>query len=182
MKAHDMIWTRLVAVSLLCGAVATASLAACSPGTADQKSGPLAITFPSTSAAIATDTVEVRVFDGSVSTNDCLTLIQTEQKSQPLPKPLFDTGKTETCSYFQNQVKPFDMGYGSRAFLVVGQRAATTGATATDFLIGCTVAGIGDVSNNVNVELAVFDATTQVPASTKCSSLTDKCNKGIACY
>ncbi len=160
---------------------AVASLvAACSPGTAAEKSGTLSVSFPSTNAAIATDTIELTVYDGSIAGNDCLTLVQTVQKGQPTPKPIFDSGKVATCTFFQNQVKPFDMGYGTRSFLAVGQRS--TGGTAANFMIGCTVAGIGDVANSVNVDLSDFDPTAVVPESTKCASLSDRCVKNITCY
>jgi hypothetical protein len=164
-------------VSLFIGAVA---LVACSPGTQDEKSGTVGITFPSTNAAIATDTIELRVYDSTIQGNDCLTLIETEQKAQPLPKPIYDSGNVATCTFFASQVKPFDMGYGSRSFLVVGQRS--TNGTAADFMLGCTTAGIGDVSNSVNVDLSIFDPTSQVPESTKCASLSDRCTKQITCY
>jgi hypothetical protein len=166
-----------LSVSFFVGAVA---LVACSPGTQAEKSGMVGITFPSTNAAIATDTIELRVFDASVAGNDCLTLIQTEEKTQPLPKAIYDSGKVDTCTFFASQAKSFDMGYGSRAFMVVGQRANA------DFVLGCSIAGIGDVANSVNVELSLdlstFTQTTQVPDSTTCASLGDKCTKGIKCF
>lgn len=168
-------------VSFFIGAVGLVFLGACSPGTEAEKSGAVGITFPSTNAAIATDTIELRAYDATVGGNDCLSLVETEQKSQPLPKAIYDSGKVATCTYFANGgVKPFDMGYGSRSFLVVGQRS--TNGQAADFMIGCTVAGIGDVANSVTVDLSIFDPTSEVPDSTKCASLGDRCTKNITCY
>jgi hypothetical protein len=186
MKAHDMTWSRLVAVSFVLGGVSIVSLGACGPGTADQKQGAVSVSFPSTADAIATDTLELRVYDASTVDgsipNDCLNLISTEQNSpQTLPKPIYDSTKVDSCNFFTGKVKPIDMGYGPRSFFVVGQRA-TNGITA-DYVIGCTVIGIGDVANNVNVELSLFDAKSPLaPASTKCASLSDRCDKAIACY
>jgi hypothetical protein len=173
----------VLSVSFFAVAVALVTCGvACSPGTDAEKSGSVGITFPSSNAAIATDTIELRVYDSTIQGNDCLTLVESEQKTQPLPKPIYDSGKINTCTYLANGgVKPFDMGYGSRSFLVVGQRAPT-GQQAADFMIGCSVAGIGDVSNSVNVDLSVFDPTSQVPDSTKCASLSDRCTKNITCY
>jgi hypothetical protein len=181
-----MTWSRLVAVSFVLGGVSIVSLAACSPGTADKKDGALTVSFQKTSDAIATDTLELRVYDASTVDgsipNDCLNLISTEQNSpQTLPKPIYDSTKVDTCNFFTNKIKPFDMGFGPRSFLVVGQRNINN--NATDYVIGCTLAGIGDVSNSVNVELSLFDTKAPlVPDSTKCASLSDRCDKGIVCY
>ncbi|MEO7113891.1 MAG: hypothetical protein ABI183_25850 [Polyangiaceae bacterium] len=172
--------SRIALTMLFFASIGVVSLAACSPGTESQKAGAVSVTFPSTKAAIATDTIELRVFDANAPGNDCLTLIQTEEKTQPLPKPIYDSGKVDTCAFFANQVKPFDMGYGARSFIVVGQRSNA------DFVLGCTTAGIGDVANSVNVELSLnlstFAPTTQVPDSATCSSLGDRCTKNIKCY
>lgn len=180
MKALSMKPSRIALTTLTFAGIALVSLAACSPGTESEKSGAVTVAFPSTNAAIATDTLELRVFDANVTGNDCLTLIQTEEKTQPLPKPIYDSGKVDTCQFFAAQVKPFDMGYGSRAFMVVGQRANA------DFVLGCSIAGIGDVSNSVNVELSLnlsaFTQNTQVPDSTTCASLGDRCTKNLKCF
>jgi hypothetical protein len=180
MKALHMKPSRVALTTLAFASVALVSLAACSPGTEAEKSGAVTVAFPSTNAAIATDTLELRVFDANVTGNDCLSLIQTEEKTQPLPKAIFDSGKQDTCKFFETQVKPFDMGYGSRAFMVVGQRANT------DFVLGCSIAGIGDVSNAVSVDLSLnlsaFSQTTQVPDSTTCASLGDRCTKQLKCF
>ena len=165
--------------SFFCGSIAFVSLAACT-STAPEKSGAVSISFPSTNAAIATDNVQLTVYDASVKGNDCLSLVQTVQKAQPPPKPIYDSGNVDTCVFFQSQVKPFDMDYGTRSFLVVGQRK--TGGTAANFMIGCTIAGIGDVSNSVDVSLSDFDSTAAVPESTKCASLGDRCTKKLTCY
>jgi len=159
------------------------ALAACSAGTADKKSGGLTVSFPSTAAAIASDTLELHVLDGS-DPNACLAAIQARQKNQPLAKPLLSINAQSTCNFLANAGAPFDVGYGVRAFLVVAQRAPTAGGTLADFMIGCALAGVGDVSNQVDVSLTVVDDLASVPAFTKCSTLSDRCklSSSAACY
>jgi len=154
----------------------TTSLLACSPGTADKKSGGLTVSFPSTNAAIDSDTLELHVLDGS-DPNACLGAVRARQAApgKPPAGSLFDIPATDTCKFLSSSVKPFDMGYGARAFLVVAQKGGS------DFMLGCTLTGIGDVQNEVNVDLTTFDKTTDVPQSTVCSSLSQKCG-GTNCF
>ncbi|MGH7282317.1 MAG: hypothetical protein ACRELY_12380 [Polyangiaceae bacterium] len=165
--------TRLCAIAAF---FSTMALVACG-GTADKKSGALTISFPSTNAAVASDKLELHVLDGS-DPNACLNAVRARQAA-PGTAPtatLYDIPATDTCEFLSNGVKPFDMGYGARAFLVVAQKGGS------DFLIGCTLTGIGDISNQVNVDLTVFDKTTDVPQSTKCSSLSQKCAAPNSCF
>ena len=156
-------------------ALALTTLLACA-GTADKKSGGLTVSFPSTNAALNADTLELHVLDGS-DPNSCLNAVRARQAApgKPPDKSLFDIPATDTCKFLSNGVKPFDLGYGARAFLVVAQKGGT------DFMLGCTIAGIGDVQNEVNVDLTTLDKTTDVPQSTKCSSLSQKCG-GTQCF
>ena len=61
------------------------------------------------------------------------------------------------------------------------REAASQGANQTDFLIGCTRIGIGDVPNTVDVPLTLFSSNVSVPASSKCSTLSAKCS-GTICF
>ena len=152
-----------------------ATLVACA-GTADKKSGGLTVSFPSTNAALNADTLELHVLDGS-DPSSCLNAVRARKAAPGAPPSgsLFDIPATDTCKFLSNGVKPFDLGYGARAFLVVAQKGGS------DFMLGCTIAGIGDVQNDVNVELTTIDKATDVAQSTKCSSLSQKCG-GTACF
>ncbi|HEX7665861.1 MAG TPA: hypothetical protein VF407_15145 [Polyangiaceae bacterium] len=155
-----------------------AFLVACA-GTNDKQKGSLSISFPSTAAAIATDRLELHVYDGS-DPNACLAAVEARQKGQPQPTPVFETA-SDTCDFLDNKVTAVDMSYGERAFMVVALRAASQGANQTDFLIGCTRIGIGDVPNTVDVPLTLFSSNVSVPASSKCSTLSAKCS-GTICF
>lgn len=156
--------------------VGTTTLLACG-GTADKKSGTFTVSFPSTNAALASDTLELHVLDGS-DPNSCLNAVRARQAApgSPPASTIFDIPATDTCKFLaKGGVPSFDMGYGARAFLVVAQKGGT------DFMLGCTIAGIGDVQNDVNVDLTAFSETTDVEQSTKCSSLSQKCG-GTQCF
>lgn len=170
MKTHTM---KAFAVSSV-AALTLAVLGACG-GTADEQKGTLTIGFPSTSAAIASDTLELHVLDGS-QPDACLNAIQTLKKNQPVSGSLYDIPATDTCKFLANGVKPAEIGYGARAFVVIAQKAGA------NFLVGCSIAGIGDVAGqSVNVDLTTIDVTTDVKQSTVCSTLSQKCS-GTNCF
>jgi hypothetical protein len=163
------------------GAASFASLAflvACA-STNEKQKGALSISFPSTAAAIATDRLELHVYDGT-DPNACLTAVEARQKGQPQPAPIFETA-SDTCDFLSNKVAAVDIGYGERAFMVVALRAPSPGANQTEFMIGCSRTGVGDVPNVVDVPLTLFSSTQSVPASSKCSTLSAKCS-GTACF
>lgn len=161
-------------VTLSFVAVGVVLCAACG-GTADEQKGTLTISFPSTAAAVASDTLELHVIDGS-SSDACLNAVQTLRKNQPVSGSLYDIPATDTCKFLSTEVKPAEISYGARAFVVIAQKSGA------NFLIGCTRTGIGDVGGQaVNVDLTPISTTTDVPQSTKCTTLSQKCG-GTACF
>ncbi len=145
-------------------------------GTDSPQQGSINVAFPSTAAAVAIDTLQLQVFDAP-DPNTCLELVQKRKTAQPLPKPLFDGQPTPTCSFIANKVPPLSVGYGVRAFMVVGVGCATAGRAAQECLIGCTLQGVGDAVINVDVPVSLFSNTVDIPA-TKCTQLSAKCSGG----
>jgi hypothetical protein len=157
----------------LCGA----ALLACSQPVDHVASPPTSaqyqVTFPSTAVAVASDTVQVLVFDASATGADCLSLVTARRTGAQLPKGaalLLDTGAVQTCDLAAGQ-GTFQVSYGSRSFFAIAQRAGQ------DFFTGCTQADVEANIAPVNISLAQDKTGTTVPPTT-CTSLSEKCNGG----
>jgi hypothetical protein len=167
------------ALSLL---AASGVVVACSAPTDPPQEGTIIVTFPSVSAALATDTLQLEVFDAPEAST-CLELVEKRKTGQDLPKPLVERLPIPTCTFVDNKAAPLDVGYGRRAFLVVGVgcgRAAGPGSSARlpqPCLIGCALQGVGNAKITVDVPLTLFSNTVDVPATT-CTQLSVKCRGG----
>jgi hypothetical protein len=157
--------------------LATASVVvACSSGTttkyieAGPTSGTYTITFPSTAAAVATDTVQVLVFDAGTSDsgNICFELITKRKSNQQLPTPIVTTAPTTPCDLELNGAGAVTIPFGNVAVLVAAQRQGT------DFLLGCAVQSLSSDNPTVNVSLTLAGAGVSVPPST-CTNLSPHC-------
>lgn len=144
-------------------------LVACSGGTTDQQKGTISVTFPSVHAAIASDEVELHVYDAP-DQNTCLDLVQKRRTAQVLPPGIIDRTPIPTCDFLAGKGVPLDVGYGKRAFLVA------TRHMGKDILVGCTLQGVGDAPIAVDVELTTINAMTQIPGKdADCVTLSMKC-------
>jgi hypothetical protein len=170
-----------VAALLSCSATA-ALVVACSAGTDPPQQGTITVTFPSVGAAVAIDTLQLQVFDAP-DQGSCLDLVEKRKTGQALPPALVDHQPVPTCTFVDNKAAALDVGYGRRAFLVVGvgcARAAGPGVTerlAQPCLIGCALQGVGNAKIAVEVPLTLFSNTVDVPPTT-CAQLSSKCNGG----
>jgi hypothetical protein len=130
------------------------------------------VSFPSTAVAVASDTVEVLVFDATVEGADCLSLVTARESGAGLPKSpvlLHDTGAVPTCQLQDNGT--FPLTYGSRSFFAIAQRGGQ------DFFAGCAQTDVEANIGPVNISLAQVKTGTTVPTTT-CTSLSQKCNGG----
>jgi hypothetical protein len=133
------------------------------------------INFPSTRVAVATEAIQVSVFDatnGAQSGTDCLTLVTKQKIKADLPKaPLFiaQTDVIPICDILggTNGALP-TISYGKRTFIAVAKRGNA------DFFLGCSEANIGPGDALVDISVAQADETVQVPTTT-CATLGDKC-------
>lgn len=155
--------------SILC--LAALLVAACSSGEADPSTGTYTVQFPSTAAAVATDSVQLFVFDVDASnpnarTTICQDLLQSRKRHDPM-SALVENPPVTTCDLLQG-AKPIAVPYGEHAVLAVGARHGA------DFLMGCTVQTFGDGNAPIAIPLALADITVAVPA-TSCNSVSDFC-------
>jgi hypothetical protein len=151
-------------------------IVACS-GKAAPSHGTYTIAFPSTAAAVATDFVQILVFD--VADNRatlCEDLVTTRLTSPddlvPSVNPPADP--TNICE-LRAGVKPIDIPYGEHALLAIGQRRQGDTGGTKDFLIGCAIMKIGDGDAPVSIPVRLVNVNQPVP-STKCASVGDFCD------
>lgn len=150
-------------------AVALATFA-CTAGEASPSSGTYTVQFPSTAAAVATDRVQILVFDvepGSRATL-CQNLIAARNRKEQL-RPSVTNGAVNTCELFYGK-KPITIPYGEKALLAIGVRKDQ------DFLLGCAIGTFGDGDAPVIVSLALADVANGVP-DTVCTTVDDFCQK-----
>jgi hypothetical protein len=145
------------------------SVACSSKQAAGPSSGSYTITFPSTAAAVAAESVQVLVFDASDAGTDqvCPELVLARRSNQALPTTIAEAKPVSPCS-MQGGAGQITISYGARAVLAVAQMGGA------DFLIGCAVQNVGEGSTQVPVQLALASTTVTVPV-TQCASLTDHC-------
>jgi hypothetical protein len=144
-------------------------LAACgSKQAASPSTGSYTISFPSTAAAVATETVKVYVFDAADGgASLCPSLVLARRSNQALPTVVLEAAPVSPCDLAAGQGQ-VTIPYGARAILAVAQKGGT------DFLVGCAIENIGEGSTQVPVQLALSSTTVDVPATT-CASLGDHC-------
>jgi hypothetical protein len=136
--------------------------------------GTYTITFPSTAAAIATDSVEVLIFeagaDASAFGNMCGNLVQMRKSNQQLPAPLLQPPAASPCDLLAG-TGTVTLTYGERAVLAVAMRGGK------DFLIGCQVENVNQNSELSPIDLALIDPKATVPPTT-CTKLSLFCQHG----
>jgi hypothetical protein len=137
-------------------------------------SGSYQITFPSTAVAVASDTVEVLVFDATDPAGmqtGCPTLIAARKSGAPLPKQpvlLHDSGALRTCDLASGGKGVVEVSFGPRTLLAVSQRAGQ------DYFLGCASQQVSESASSVNLTLAQAVEGTVVPPTT-CTALSQKC-------
>ena len=75
-------------VMVVVGAATASPLPGCSGKAASPVGQTYQLEFPSTEAVVATDTVQVFVFDGGQAGSDCVSLLLTRKAGGMLPRPL----------------------------------------------------------------------------------------------
>jgi len=150
--------------------------AACSAGEGGPTAGAYTVQFPSTAAAVATDFVQVLVFDVKTPAQRpalCQDLItgrirgdkQTPSVDPPAPA-------ANICEMLAGR-KPVPIPYGEKAIMVVAQRKDRQGALQ-DFMVGCSVMTIGDGDAPLPVALRLVNVNQPVP-DTQCGSVGEYC-------
>ena len=170
--------------SFVVAALATTALVlACGSGTtttnvvpeyveAGTRTSGYTITFPSTAAAVATESVQVFVFDTTDPANTCAQLIVKRKSNVDLPQALASSPSLTPCALEQD----VDGSAGGAVTIPFGPVAVLVVATreGKDFLLGCTNATVSGTSDAVNVSLSLASSSVSVPVST-CADLSLHC-------
>ncbi len=151
-----------------------ALLMSCTAGEGDPSSGGYTIQFPSTAAAVATDTVQVLLFDVPDGEGErmtfCEQLIQARKRKDP-QKPSVLNPPANICEMLQGR-KAIRVPYGERAVFAIAQRRGV------DFMLGCAIQTIGDGDLPLPIAMSLVDLGNPVPDTT-CSSVGAFC--ALAC-
>ena len=162
-----MKWLSLLAVAAVVGACTN---------TAAPSKGSYTLEFPSTAAAIATDYVQVLVFDANGANRDtiCGNLI-TQRLTSPdsLTPSVNPPAPAANICQMHAGTLPITVPYGEHALLAIGEKKKGDAAT-TDFLIGCALMSIGDGDAPVPIALRLVSVNQPVPQTT-CASVGDFC-------
>lgn len=164
---------RTVTKTLIAASLATFGAAACAASADGPSKGSYTVQFPSTEAAVATDSVVILVFDGPKTPETratlCQTLVQARRKKEP-QKPLLQSKAANICELLQGR-QPIEVTYGEKALLAVGLRGSD------DFLIGCVIQTFGEGDAPLDIDLTLVDVTQPVP-ETDCKSVSAACTEG----
>lgn len=156
-------------VARLLPALLAASVVACTAGEEAPSPGTYTIEFPSTAAAVATDTVRLLVFEAPPEAERdgfCATLIRARKRRDQL-RPLSSNQPVNICEMLFGR-KPVTIGYGDKAVLAIAQRKGE------DFMIGCNIQTVGDGDLPLPITMSLFDVGTPVP-DTQCVSVGEFC-------
>jgi hypothetical protein len=150
---------------------------ACSANEAEPTKGTYTILFPSTAAAVATDFVQVLVFDipdPSKRDEVCQTLIRQRITDPAQLRPSVDppAPAANICEMHAGR-KPVVVPYGEHALLAVAQRKDEKDQVK-DFLIGCALMTVGDGDAPLPIPLRLISLNQPVPLTT-CGSVGEYC-------
>ena len=152
-------------------------VAACTAGEASPTTGSYFVQFPSTAAAVATDFVQVLVFDVKTPAERgaiCQDLISGRVRGDKQTPSVDPPAPPANICEMRAGRKPVPIPHGEKALLVVAQRKDKNG-TVQDFLIGCAVMTIGDGDAPLPVFLTLINVSQPVP-DTLCGSVGEYCD------
>jgi hypothetical protein len=150
---------------------------ACTSGEADPSRGIYTVQFPSTAAAVATDFVQILVFDVDPENRAqvCQDLI-TARVSDPaalVPSVNPPSPAANICEMRAGR-KPVTVPYGEHALLAIAQRKDAQDQVK-DFMIGCTIMTIGDGDAPLPIPVRLISVNQPVPP-TSCGSVGEYCD------
>jgi len=140
--------------------------------------GTYTVSFPSTAAAVATDFVQVLVFDvnGPAKGSLCQALI-TQPVTAPgqlTPSVTPPERPVNICAMLAGRL-PVNLPYGEHALLAIAQRQDAQDQLK-DFMIGCAIMTIGDGDAPIPIPVRLVNVSTPVPI-TKCGSVGEFCDE-----
>ncbi|MBX3187880.1 MAG: hypothetical protein KF819_12730 [Labilithrix sp.] len=162
--------TRRLSAAIVFGCVASLAVACSAPADGPSE-GKYTVRFPSTAAAVATDTVQLYFYAVPTKLADrnnfCQSLLQARKRGDNSIRPIGQNPPVNLCEMFKG-VKPVVVGYGEKAVLGIGRRGAD------DFLVGCVIQTYGAGDAPLDLDLALVDVGLPVP-TTDCTSVSQAC-------
>jgi hypothetical protein len=158
----------------------SAVVAACSAGEAEPSRGSYTVQFPSTAAAVATDFVQILVFQVkrpeerpticgdliAARLTDPTTLVPTVNPPAP---------PANICEMRAGR-KPITVPYGEHALLAIAQRRDPQRPDQLqDFMIGCAIMTFGQGDAPLPIPVKLVSVNQRVPA-TNCASVGEFCD------
>ena len=156
--------------TLATGGLVAALAAACSAEAAPS-SGTYTVNFPSVAAAVATDSVQLMVFDakGQDPNSVCADLMLKVKSNQDLG-PTVLTGPAVAPCDLAAGAKAVTIPYGEKAIVALGTSGGVT------LLAGCVEETVGAGNLPVSVSLGIVNTKASVK-STTCTKLSDFCSQ-----
>lgn len=145
---------------------------ACTAGEGPPSPASYIIKFPSTAAAVATDQVQLLIFDFPPEQREvvCPNLVQARKKREPQSPSV--TGPVVNICEMLRGMKPIVVPYGEKAVLAVAIRKGG------DYMLGCMLHTFGDEDDEatkLSLPVALVDVGQPVP-ETNCTSVGDFCS------
>ena len=150
--------------------------AACTAGEAEPSKGTYTVQFPSTAAAVATDFVQVLVFEVRTPedrANICQELITTRLTTPASLMPSVPPATAANICEMRAGVKAVTVPYGEHALLAIAQRKDRQDQVK-DFMIGCAIMTIGDGDAPLSIPVRLVSVNVPVPPTT-CGSVGEYC-------
>ena len=153
---------------------AASAVFACGSGDTPPSKGNYTVEFPSTEAAVATDFVQILVFDVDPAKRAeiCDELVASRITDPDNVKPIQPPAEANICEMRAGR-KPVVIPYGEHAIVAVAQRM--DGDQRKDFLIGCAIMTIGEGDAPLPIPLRPVAVDATIP-STKCPSVGEYCD------
>ncbi len=149
----------------------------CSAGEAQPSKGTYTVAFPSTAAAVATDFVQILVFDvkpdNRKSLCEDLVTARITQPESLTPSVNPPAPAANICEMRAGR-KPVTVPYGEHALLAVAQRKDVNG-NLQDFMVGCAIMTVGEGDAPLAIPVRLISVKDSVP-ETKCGSVGEYCD------
>ncbi len=158
------------AFALVTSVIGAALVVACS-AEATPSTGSYTVNFPSVAAAVATDTVQLFVFDakGQDPNSVCSELMLKVKSKQDLGPSILTGPAVAPCDLAAG-AKAITIPYGEKAIVALGQSGGVT------LLAGCVQETVGTGNLPISVSLGIVSTKTSVKATT-CTKLSDFCSQ-----
>lgn len=129
--------------------------------------------FASTAIAVATDTVEVQVYDAKGrEATFCNEALVKKRNNQDVGTVIAQSAPRSPCDVLAGKADALDVGFGIRGFVGIAKRGGQ------DFLLGCLVTNVGPGTPAPLLLLNYATQSVQPAPATTCQDLSQRCSGG----